>query len=136
MINLSLSPLANGQQRDIYNTEGILIYADENRIPQDAIFFKATKSNNQDINDLLLTVLKDSLNTGYIIYFQGIRWMQPNLFEVLTSASFSKGQIEYFDYHILPNLSETKNCKIAYGKVTFDATFKNRPRNSVMMILK
>ena len=111
---------AQAQKKDLSSVEGIVIYDDTQQpVPPVMIFIPATLNNEKNIVDLLKEKLSDSNTRGFIIYFQSLSWILPDLEDTIKSLK----------YTIINYGGLNKQHKVSYGKFTFDKTIKGDSDN-------
>lgn len=121
MIGLSLYlEYAKAQNKDLSYVEGIIIYDNsQQRIPPVMIFIPTILNKQKNIEGLLTEKLSNNNTRGYIIYFQSLKWILPDLADRVKSLKHIV--ISYGALH--------KPHKVSYGKFTFDKTLKGDPDN-------
>ncbi|MBC7401493.1 MAG: hypothetical protein H7289_16260 [Mucilaginibacter sp.] len=109
---------ANAQGRDLNTKDGIIIYStDSEEIPMYIMFIPANLEKNESFNDLLSRTLSKKETLTYIVFFQAIRWTQPDIGTIMSSINFENGN--YGTLH--------KSVKVSYGRITFDKTYPGDP---------
>ncbi|MCZ4221877.1 hypothetical protein [Pedobacter rhodius] len=104
------------QNRKLQAQNGIMIYDSKNgSIPQEVYFIPASLKENEDQFDMINRVLQCSTTIAYQIYFQGIRWIMPNLKSVLSNL---KGDEIKYGY-------KSVNLRVCYIKLIFDITLND-----------
>lgn len=82
---------ANKNNKNIVHYEGILIYSPEfgpSRLPQEVLFMPQEWNREISFEDFLLKNLNERDKTLYQVYFQGVRWIIPDLESELENAKF------------------------------------------------
>lgn len=77
--------------KNIVPYEGILIYASKfgpSPLPQDILFMPKSWNREIDFEDFLVKSLHEKDKTLYQVYFQGVRWIIPEVGSELNKAKF------------------------------------------------
>jgi hypothetical protein len=106
---------ANWQKRELSSIEGIVIYDDSSiAIPAYVVFIPVTFEKGKEVKQSLEETLLRPNPRAYIIYFQAIRWILPDLADIVKSLNYIK--VNYGGLYL--------SRKVSYGKFTFDKTLK------------
>jgi len=109
---------AIAQKKDLSYVEGIIIYPVAiDGIPQEVFFIPGSMKKDENFNNFLIETFSNRSNHTYVVYFQGIRWIMPDIEDVI--KSMKPLQIEYGTKH--------KLMSVGYGKITFDKTHPGDP---------
>lgn len=118
MIGLSsFLDYAKAQKIALSPVEGIIMYDDSQGIPQEVIFIPKTLKKGGRLKGLIRKTLSASTTVAYVVYFQGIRWVIPDL--ETTVANLNSNQIVYGQARV--------SAKISYGRLTFNTTVRPDP---------
>lgn len=97
----------------LIHREGIVIYAPElGPLPQDILFLPQKWDKKGNFEEFMITTLLKEDIRLYQVYFQGIRWIMPDIVEVLKSTKSVEIKIG----------SKNTLCKATYATLTFDET--------------
>lgn len=111
---------AKAQNKELLTVEGIVIYDNSvTALPMFMIFIPAKIEKNVKIEKCMEETLLKPDSRGYIIYFQSIKWILPNLEDIVRTL----------DYKLIKYGDSSKSCKISYGRFTFDKSIKGDPEN-------
>lgn len=104
---------AAGQGRKLVRYEGILIYDPAfGNLPQDVLFMPIVWNHKNGFEDFLIKQFSNEKAHLYQVYFQGIRWILPDLEKKLSSCGFVEIQIGL----------KPRKVKATYAALTFDET--------------
>ncbi|WP_156131348.1 hypothetical protein [Pedobacter kyungheensis] len=104
---------AKEHDRRLVHYDGIVIYAPEfGPLPQDVMFLPQAWNKKGDFEEFMVTALSKEDSKLYQVYFQGIRWIMPDIVEVLKSTKSVKIKVG----------SKNTVCKATYATLTFDET--------------
>lgn len=108
---------AKGQEIPLSPMEGIIMYNDSLGIPQEVIFIPITLKKGRRLKGLIRKTLSDQSTFAYVVYFQGVRWVLPDLES--TVANLNTNQIIYGHAKV--------SAKISYGRLTFNTSVRADP---------
>lgn len=109
---------AKAQSKALTAKDGIIIYWSENKeTPMYILFIPAVLDKNESFNECLLRILSNKETLTYIVYFQPIRWIQPDVGSVISSLKFVNATYG----------PQYKPIKISYGRITFDNSHTGDP---------
>ncbi|SFE45684.1 hypothetical protein SAMN05518672_106189 [Chitinophaga sp. CF118] len=99
--------------RQLHSISGLIIYDTTYPIPPSVVIIPCDIRPGQDLNTLVREQLLNNKTEGILVYFQGIRWIMPDLEEPLKQWTFVNAEAVdgYFN---------KASLKISYGKVTYD----------------
>lgn len=104
--------------------EGLFIYTlAYGSIPQEVYFIPCKVDIDTDPEEKLLTVIEDGDAIAYITYFQGMRWGQSDLSNVILSLKYKE---------ILFGTNEVK-IRLSYGAITFDKRFNHLEQDNPVL---
>ncbi|MGY3054691.1 hypothetical protein ACVWYG_002900 [Pedobacter sp. UYEF25] len=90
--------------------EGIIIWdAKFGAVPQDVLFFPSTWNRQGSFKEFLLIEIQKPNATVFQVYFQGMRWILPDLEERIINTK----SVEIFVG------SQTSSCRASYVAITF-----------------
>lgn len=95
---------------------GLIIYPDNDDVPQDVILIPYNAVQGESLRIIIERLLPSSVK-GIFTYFQGIRWVQPKLKDLLKDWQYIKGS--FIGQHFF----ERPDIRISYGVITFDQTY-------------
>lgn len=105
---------ANAQNKVIDTVKGIIIYPDTSGIPQEVLFIPTTEPLGGSFNTYLSDFLSKRSPLAYTVYFQGIRWIVPDIADTLSSLIYIKGSLNQYI------IGGIKEVRISYGGFVFD----------------
>jgi len=109
---------AIAQKRDLSVAEGIIIYSTvASDIPQEVFFIPVAINKDRNFDAFIKETLSNPSNYTYVVYFQGIRWIMPDLSSVV--RSLKSVPIQYG--------TKNKLMQLSFGKITFDKTYPGDP---------
>ena len=121
MIGLtSYMEYATAQKKVLNVKEGIVIYStDEQEVPMVVVFIPAVLKSKEDFSTFLKRAFSDPASSAYIVYFQAVRWILPDIADTIRSLKSNPLQ-----YGV-----NKKEMKVSYGRLTFDKTYAHDPEN-------
>ncbi|WP_133994037.1 hypothetical protein [Dinghuibacter silviterrae] len=114
----SFFELASAQNRKLERIQCIVVFPNINEIPQDIIFFPTSIDSTKSLEENIQVRLGESEKIGFILYFQSIRWLEPNLENMLNEMDCVGGETPM---PYLMNNPEFR-LKVGAGIVTMDTT--------------
>lgn len=101
---------ANKFKRDVTQYEGILIYSPEHGpLPQEVLFSPCKWDKKGRFESFLVKTFSDGDKVLYQVYFQGIRWIMPDIVDKLSSSKY-----------VLIKIGNAKVYRATYVLLTFD----------------
>jgi len=113
---------AKGQNRNLVHAEGLIIYPDQDALPQDIYFYPLGKDSVLTLSEVISSKLSDTSAIAYQVYFQGIHWIQPDVLDRLLELKYVKGQTSLW---MFPD----KSVRLTIGIIIFDNTMALDPNN-------
>jgi len=105
---------AKAQNKVIDTLKGIIIYPDTSGIPQEVLFIPTTEPLGGSFDTVFSKIFRKQTPAAYIVYFQGIRWIIPDIADTLSSLIYKKGSLSLYI------LGTSKEVRISYGSFIFD----------------
>jgi len=90
-ISMSITALLNeakAQNRKLFAMEGIIFYFDTDSIPQEVYLIPVKLNYKGDFEDFVHKTLDSFQGKALDVYFQGMRWMMPNLLEEVQNMKY------------------------------------------------
>jgi len=122
---------ANAQNRKLNKVSGVLIYyqsdiGDQQNtgIPQDVIFLPVKDKSllqNAGFDSLIKQSLIENNNEVLLVYFQGMRWRNPDLGKDLLQCRRTAGVLTDKNWR-----GRTDTASIVLGTIVFDTTFERQ----------
>lgn len=103
----------------IYNA-GLIIYPDKDEIPQDVLFIPHERNFDLSFEEDVNNALKEVKSNIIIAYFQGMRWHQKDLKDVLIKCPNLKARIGGDRIFI------DSNVRISFGIIVSDITYNDK----------
>jgi hypothetical protein len=105
-------------QRKFETREGIIIYPAADSLPQDVILIPAKIDSTKTLEENIAYCLSNQPPLSYIVYFQGIRWIQPTVSAELAACRYGTGTMARAVW-------QDVNIKITAGKIRFNVTWND-----------
>jgi len=130
ILALMNSSTLRGQNSDQWTLEGIIIIPSYNYIPdsipkpdipQDVLIIPCDCKHQSNMKEAIENCLAEKIELGYLIYFQAIRWTQPEIQNILDKID--KTTISIKNIHgprLNPFSSQISVSKLIFGKIIFD----------------
>ncbi|MCC6289501.1 MAG: hypothetical protein IT249_16600 [Chitinophagaceae bacterium] len=107
-------------KKETDNIYGLIVFNKTDSLPQDVIFIPLGKSIIYDeTNNLICQGLKQNNNIVPILYFQGLRWISPKLFDEINLAETDVATLSESPPYYFGNDNKVAIIK---GVISFDKT--------------
>ncbi len=101
---------ANKYKRDLLQYVGILIYSpDHGALPQEVLYLPCKWNKKGHFENFLKETFASGDKVLYQVYFQGVRWVMPNVVEKLSASRYINIKVGY-----------SGTYKASYAQLTFD----------------
>jgi hypothetical protein len=112
--------MAKAQVREkMFSTvEGIIIYPSAETLPTEVILIPVKIDTTKSLTGNLLFHFKQLPQINYLVFFRGIRWIEPDVADRLQQCQFQTAAItNFYDFNA--------DVRITVGRIVFDLTWKD-----------